>query len=401
MKRKFSKFVFLGFFFLAACTTAPTADSFVAQGKEVAKEKKYEEALAFYEKALAVESNNASALFNAGVACAKLARNDKALEYFNALLEPKKVGRHDYYADTHYNIASIKLAQDKYKEAIDAALPSRPYTEDLIKKALEKLKKTGFQYSPDVQVPTPITIPYPDDRKPFADADEAKKNIGVTDTESTQTKIRLNLVAIIDHQGIVRTSKCDKKVHVVYDKGLTSFDSTALCEYVSDQIKKITFIPAYDFIWDAPAASVTYFDITFEANATVSVSWNSIAGAAEKGPAIKTTDSNDSSSGEKAPVWGALHRQSIDHVIKQRLNRIRWCYEKELNKDRKLAGKIVVKFTISKTGEVSSAETFASTMNNATVESCVNQRIEEMLFPIPAGNGIVIVTYPFIFKHAD
>jgi hypothetical protein len=80
------------------------------------------------------------------------------------------------------------------------------------------------------------------------------------------------------------------------------------------------------------------------------------------------------------------------------MNQIRYCYQRELTKDPNLGGKIVVKFVIAKDGTVSSAQTKATTMNNASVENCINGRFMRFKFPEPKGGGIVIVSYPFIFS---
>ena len=97
-------------------------------------------------------------------------------------------------------------------------------------------------------------------------------------------------------------------------------------------------------------------------------------------------------------ILGALDKSLIDAVIKRNMNQIRYCYQRELTKQPDLAGKITVKFVISKTGSVSKAETKTSTMGNPTVESCIADRFLHFQFPEPKGGGIVIVSYPFIFS---
>jgi hypothetical protein len=97
-------------------------------------------------------------------------------------------------------------------------------------------------------------------------------------------------------------------------------------------------------------------------------------------------------------ILGALDKSVIDRVIKQHLAQIRYCYQKELNKNPQLYGKIVIKFVIAKDGSVSSAKTNTSSMNNPIVENCICQRFMRFKFPQPKGGGIVIVTYPFVFK---
>ena len=97
-------------------------------------------------------------------------------------------------------------------------------------------------------------------------------------------------------------------------------------------------------------------------------------------------------------ILGALDKSVIDRVIKQHLSQIRYCYQKELNKNPGLYGKIVIKFVISKDGSVSSAKTNSTSMNNPIVENCICQRFMRFQFPQPKGGGIVIVSYPFVFK---
>ena len=96
-------------------------------------------------------------------------------------------------------------------------------------------------------------------------------------------------------------------------------------------------------------------------------------------------------------ILGALDKSLIDAVIKRHMNQIRYCYQRELNKNPNLGGKITVKFVIAKDGSVSSAQTKNSTMKNPAVESCINSRFMRFKFPEPKGGGIVIVSYPFIF----
>jgi low affinity Fe/Cu permease len=111
--------------------------------------------------------------------------------------------------------------------------------------------------------------------------------------------------------------------------------------------------------------------------------------------------SDISAGGGQAVIMGALDRSVIDAYIRRNLAKIRWCYEKELNKDPKLFGRIVINFIISATGAVSSSKVQRTTMGNATVESCVADQIKKIRFPAPKGGGIVIVNYPFVFKNSE
>ena len=97
-------------------------------------------------------------------------------------------------------------------------------------------------------------------------------------------------------------------------------------------------------------------------------------------------------------ILGALDQSVIDRIIQQNRTQVLRCYKKELTKNPGLYGKIVIKFVISKDGSVSSAKTKSTSMNNPIVENCICQRIMRCQFPQPDGGGIVIVSYPFVFR---
>ena len=97
-------------------------------------------------------------------------------------------------------------------------------------------------------------------------------------------------------------------------------------------------------------------------------------------------------------ILGSLDRAQIDAVVKRHTSSIKYCYQRQLPMNPNLAGKINVKFVIAGDGSVSSASLKESSMGNATVESCVVNRFKTMKFPEPQGQGIVIVSYPFLFS---
>lgn len=99
-------------------------------------------------------------------------------------------------------------------------------------------------------------------------------------------------------------------------------------------------------------------------------------------------------------VIGSLDKELIRQVIHSHRNQIRYCYESQLNRFPKLAGKVAVKFVISGAGAVASSQVPQSTVGNAELETCVASRVRTWSFPKPKGGGIVVVTYPFIFKQS-
>jgi TonB family protein len=96
-------------------------------------------------------------------------------------------------------------------------------------------------------------------------------------------------------------------------------------------------------------------------------------------------------------IEGALTKEEIDAVIKQNLAQIRACYERNLQGNRGLAGRVKVAFVIVSTGRVSSSEVVSSDLNNGATEGCIRDVIRRWQFPLPRGGGIVNVNYPFVF----
>lgn len=103
----------------------------------------------------------------------------------------------------------------------------------------------------------------------------------------------------------------------------------------------------------------------------------------------------------RTTVVGGLDRSVIADVIRRHQNQIRFCYERELQKNPSLEGKVAVQFTIDGTGSVAQVLIQEDTVgSNGAVGRCINQRIRRWRFPEPKGGGEVIVSYPWIFRSA-
>ena len=100
-------------------------------------------------------------------------------------------------------------------------------------------------------------------------------------------------------------------------------------------------------------------------------------------------------------VLGALDRDAIERVIRGHLAQIRYCYQRQLQRDWDLEGRIVFRFVIARDGSVSSVEVVESGLEDQVVESCVSKQLMRLKFPAPDGGGIVVVTYPFVFSPVE
>ena len=104
---------------------------------------------------------------------------------------------------------------------------------------------------------------------------------------------------------------------------------------------------------------------------------------------------------EATVVTGALDKDIIRRVIRRHVNRFKFCYERELAKSPNLQGKVVIRFVINREGSVTTTQDAGSTMPNASVVACVQRTFASMQFPKPAGAGVVVVTYPLVFRSTD
>ena len=92
---------------------------------------------------------------------------------------------------------------------------------------------------------------------------------------------------------------------------------------------------------------------------------------------------------------GDLDKAIIRRYIKRNIQKITYCYEKQLVAKPGLAGTVQTQFFIAPGGNVQSAN--ASGVDGE-VASCVADVLKSIEFPKPKGGGGVNVNYPFIFR---
>lgn len=98
-------------------------------------------------------------------------------------------------------------------------------------------------------------------------------------------------------------------------------------------------------------------------------------------------------------ITGSLDKRIIRKVIMQNRARMKHCYEKELNKDPSIKGKVMIGFIIDASGQVQSAQVLQNSSNNSRLGQCVAATFKRMRFPAPKDGGIVKVRYPLVFDH--
>lgn len=91
---------------------------------------------------------------------------------------------------------------------------------------------------------------------------------------------------------------------------------------------------------------------------------------------------------------------NIRRVVGSRQSAIKYCFEKELQTNPSLSGKITAQWKVGLDGAVMSSSIASSTMNNKAVEGCITRVIKRLRFQKPEG-GICIINYPFTFTGIE
>lgn len=98
---------------------------------------------------------------------------------------------------------------------------------------------------------------------------------------------------------------------------------------------------------------------------------------------------------DEATVEGGLDRDQIIAVINKNKGQIIYCYEKGLQSQPHIGGRVAVDFVIGANGRITTARVAQSSLGSKTVEGCMLQKMKAWKFPRPVGNVNVDVLYPF------
>ncbi len=98
---------------------------------------------------------------------------------------------------------------------------------------------------------------------------------------------------------------------------------------------------------------------------------------------------------DEATVEGGLDRDQIIAVINKNKGQIIYCYEKGLQAQPTIGGRVAVDFTIGASGKITLAKVAQSSLGSKFVETCMLSKMKTWQFPKPVGKVNVDVLYPF------
>lgn len=97
-----------------------------------------------------------------------------------------------------------------------------------------------------------------------------------------------------------------------------------------------------------------------------------------------------------APSAEFCNQADIKAQMNKKAGSFRFCYERELQLEKDLAGRLVMQFVIGLQGQVKSVRIASSELKNAKVGECIKKEIGKIQFKAPDG-GECVVQYPFKF----
>lgn len=105
--------------------------------------------------------------------------------------------------------------------------------------------------------------------------------------------------------------------------------------------------------------------------------------------------------GEDAEVEGGLDRDVVEAVIARYVGQIRACYERGLQQDPDLRGRVAVSFVINGQGKVKREVINHSSLRSKIVENCLLGKMRNWKFPSPVGGVNVKVEKTFPLQRVS
>lgn len=100
-------------------------------------------------------------------------------------------------------------------------------------------------------------------------------------------------------------------------------------------------------------------------------------------------------------VNGGLTREQVEAVVRRNSGQLLFCYEKALQANPSLRGRLTLDWIVGPTGSVRSVEVASSSLKAKSVENCVVASVKKWKFPRPVGGVNVDVSYPFDFGRLN
>lgn len=98
------------------------------------------------------------------------------------------------------------------------------------------------------------------------------------------------------------------------------------------------------------------------------------------------------------PKAGFCSRKKIARTVRRRAGAFRYCYERELQQNPGIKGKVIVQWKVQENGRVSDTSVVSSAIKVSRFQTCLMDKIRRLRFPKPEG-GVCVVRWPFVFTR--
>lgn len=104
--------------------------------------------------------------------------------------------------------------------------------------------------------------------------------------------------------------------------------------------------------------------------------------------------------GAEEEFVGSIDRDAVRRAVISARAAYRSCYERELKRDTRLEGKVVIAWEIHERGVAKKSRVVKdkTTLGNAAVENCIRERVLAIRFPEPPPGTVAEVVFPFFFS---
>jgi TonB family protein len=127
---------------------------------------------------------------------------------------------------------------------------------------------------------------------------------------------------------------------------------------------------------------------------TTGVAIGTLAPSADAGGAADPATGGETGAGSPPGIYRS--NASLLATIQRYAAGIQYCYENELRRDPRLAGKLVVMLSIAASGEVLDVRVVQDGVGSSRLTSCALSQIHEWRFP-PVPKGVTTFQTPFVF----
>ena len=97
-------------------------------------------------------------------------------------------------------------------------------------------------------------------------------------------------------------------------------------------------------------------------------------------------------------VMGGLSREEILRVVEAHQSEVLLCYQRAIQIEPGLSGKLEMFWQIIEGGRVQGARVQKNTTGSKALSDCVSDRLRTWKFPSPANGSVVDVTWPWAMK---